>query len=289
MPLVRAGFTRDVTDDEVERFWADGVVHLEGVLDPDFVGTMAPAIERLIASGELADLTLMGAELSDETAGDGRFLSGVDHWMHHAEFRDFAARSALPALAGALIKSDRVYLYEDSVLVKEPHTANETKFHTDMGYFHVDGDQVCTTWVPLDPATPSSGAVAYVRASHRWDDDIRPNLFVTDEVLPGTDGVVAPDVAADPGRFDVISFESQPGDVVIHHARTLHGAPGNSSATRRRAISVRYCGDDARYRVKPGAPLKPHHHEVRAGASVEHEACPMVWEAATGTSLHFET
>lgn len=57
-----------------------------------------------------------------------------------------------------------------------------------------------------------------------------------------------PDVLADAELATLLaSFEVEPGGVVVHHYRTLHGAPGNTSVSRRRrAISVRYCGDDIR-------------------------------------------
>jgi len=59
--------------------------------------------------------------------------------------------------------------------------------------------------------------------------------------------------------------------------RTLHGAPPNPSTLRRRAISIRYCGDDARYRIRPGAPQKSHHRAVCDGDPLGGEDCPQVW------------
>jgi ectoine hydroxylase-related dioxygenase (phytanoyl-CoA dioxygenase family) len=70
----------------------------------------------------------------------------------------------------------------------------------------------------------------------------------------------------------------------VHHARTLHAAGGNRSATaRRRAISVRYCGDDARVLVRPGAPKKPYQEHVTDGAVPDSPDCPVVWTASGHT------
>ena len=100
----------------------------------------------------------------------GHFLAGTDHWREQLEFLDFALHSPLPAIVAALLGSEHVWLYEDSVLVKEPGTAEKTVFHQDMAYFHLEGDQVCTTWVPLDPVDvdllAAGGARGWLAARH---------------------------------------------------------------------------------------------------------------------------
>jgi hypothetical protein len=104
--------------------------------------------------------------------------------------------------------------------------------------------------------------------------------------IPGTAGELVPDVdaLAAAGDAEVLTFTTGPGDVVVHHARTLHAAGGNRSATtRRRAISVRYCGDDARVLVRTGAPLKPYQQHVTDGAVPDSPDCPVVWSAASPT------
>jgi ectoine hydroxylase-related dioxygenase (phytanoyl-CoA dioxygenase family) len=143
-----------------------------------------------------------------------------------------------------------------------------------MAYFHLEGTQVCTTWVPLDPVDAETGAVQFVRGSHRRDTRFRPNLFVTSMPVPDTEGAAVPDHS---GSRDLVSFDTEPGDLTVHHARTVHGAFGNASATRRRrAISVRYAGDDVVYRRKPGAPPKPVPESVVDGSGLD-AAFPTVW------------
>jgi len=284
---------RPITASEVDAFWEDGVVCLRGVLDPRRLDEMSSPVEEALLAKESADLSEMGRALkasgeSVPTDGDGsttgpsagRFVSGVDHWRSQSEFRVFAADSALPAIVGALLRATKVNLYEDSVLVKEPGAIERTVWHQDLSYFHVDGDQLCTTWCPLDPTDAHNGAVRYARGSHRWDHVYRPNLFVSPMPIPGTEGELVPDVdaLAARGEVEVMTFATVPGDVVVHHARTLHAAGGNrSTTTRRRAISVRYCGDDARVLLRPGAPLKPHQHAVTDGAVLDSPDCPVVW------------
>ena len=77
-------------------------------------------------------------------------------------------------------------------------------------------------------------------------------------------------------------FDTAPGDIVVHHARTIHGAFANTTPDRpRRALSIRYAGDDARFRIKPGAPQKPHHASLVEGEPLAEPACPRVWPLST--------
>jgi ectoine hydroxylase-related dioxygenase (phytanoyl-CoA dioxygenase family) len=279
---------RPVTDDEIDAFARDGVVHLPAILPTKWVDLLVEPVEATIADPVITtDMTALRATVTDtppHSTGPGRFLSGVDHWLHDPAFAAFATASPLPAIAAVLMDAERVHLYEDSVLVKEPGTAEATALHQDLGYFHLDGDRICTTWVPLDPVTVETGAVAYLRGSHRSGLVHRPNWFVSDEPLPGTEGTPVPTI--DDGDPRLVRFAVQPGDVVVHHAATLHGAGPNRSATsRRRAVSVRYCGNDVRYELRPGVPAKAHHDQVRSGDPVvDHPGCPVVWRRTVGSA-----
>ena len=187
----------------------------------------------------------------------------------------------LPGLVAALLRSSKVNLYEDSILIKEPGTPDKTYFHQDISYFHVEGEQICTSWLPVDPVTEVNGGLQFIKGSHRWGKRYRPNHFVTDRPMDDTEGEIVPDFHADRRDRVILQFDMQPGDVTVHHCRTLHGAPENASPTmRRRALSVRYCGDDARYRIRRGVPQKPHHAGVADGDALDHPDCPVVWNGA---------
>ncbi len=266
---------RAITDDEVETFWRDGVVALRGVIPTEWIDALVEPVERTLRRGDAVDMGQLSERPDDDAPA---FAAGVDHWRDDETFASFALASPLGPIVARLLRSERVWLWEDSVLVKEPGSPFATRFHTDAGYFHLTGSQIATTWVPLDPASAESGMVHWVRGSHRDPADYRPNLFVTDEPIPGTEGDVVPDVFASPELADrLVTFDLEPGDLTVHHARTLHGAPPNTSGLRRRAVSVRYCGDDARYLHRPGLPGRPGLDEVRDGDPVGPPWCPEVW------------
>jgi len=253
---------------------------------------MAKPIEEALVSSATTDLSEMADALEsgavaarnvDELvvasgAPRGHFKAGTDHWLLQQEFRDFALRSPLPEIVASILRSDEVRLYEDSVLVKEPGTQEKTGFHQDMSYFHLDGDLVCTTWVPLDVVTAETGAVRFVVGSHLDNTKYRPNMFVSDLAMPDTEGAEVPDYDVMVGEARIISFDTSPGDLTVHHARTIHAASGNLSRTqRRRAISVRYTGDGTRFKLVAGSPTKEHHASLSEGDFLNDESCPLAW------------
>lgn len=276
-----------VGEADIATFWRDGVVCLRGVIPQSWRDSVAEAVEEWLNSPECLDFTAYGTEmarqggaevLQDSGTRRGHFYSGTDHWQTRAAFRDLATRSPLAEIAARLLKSGKVNLYEDSILVKEPGTLEKTAFHQDIAYFHAEGHQICTTWVPLDPVNERTGALKFICGSHLWKTQYRPNFFITELAMPDTEGEDVPNFHKDRRGQEMLSFTTEPGDITVHHARTIHGADGNASTDiRRRAISIRYAGDDARYHFRKGAPRKPHHVEVREGDVMDHPNCPVVW------------
>lgn len=272
-----AGFARrEVTTEEVAAFDRDGFVVLRGILDPAVVLAMAEPVDRALSAPETADVGAF--------AGKGEqpaFRAGVDHWRADSDFAAFSLDPALGAISARLLGSETASLYEDSILVKEPGAPFRTEFHTDAAYFHISGEQACTLWIPLDDVDASSGALEYVSGSHRWDREFRPNLFTVPDSIPGTEGEPVPDVLGDAAlRELVVGSALGPGDVAVHHYRTIHGSPANTHATRRRrAISLRYCGDDVRYRFRAGMPVRRTQRGHADGDPLDPLDCPRVWPA----------
>ncbi len=269
-----------VSETDRQRYRERGVVALRGVLSADIVNALAAPVARAVAGPDTVDLSALGDALTGTSieGGDrGRFRSGVDHWRTDEDMAAFALTSPLPAIVAQLLEASKLSLYEDSILVKEPNSREPTMFHQDHPYFSVVGEQVCTTWIPLDQVTRETGGIGYVVGSHLDDTEWRPNLFVTRDPIPGATGRDVPDYHIDDQGREIEWVEATPGDVVVHHSRTLHGAGPNRSATQaRRAVSVRYCGDGVTFSSRAVTP-KPHHESMAEGEPLHPPAFPIAW------------
>jgi ectoine hydroxylase-related dioxygenase (phytanoyl-CoA dioxygenase family) len=256
-----------VTDGMAETYRREGVVLLRGLM-ADWVEMLRAGVARNMADPGQPMPTLKPGEA-------GRFFDDYCNWSRIPEFAAVIRQSPAAEAAGRLMGSERVQLFHDHVLVKEPGTAKPTPWHTDGPYYFVEGRQTVSFWVPLDPVRESS--LRCVAGSHLWPRDVLPTRWMAEtNFYPGEhDYMPVPDPEAE--RMVIREWEMEPGDAVAFHFRTLHGARGNLAATRRRAFSLRLVGDDARYVERPGPTSPPFPgHGMQAGDRLREDWFPVL-------------
>jgi ectoine hydroxylase-related dioxygenase (phytanoyl-CoA dioxygenase family) len=262
----------------VEQYDADGAVCLRQVFAPYWIDLLRRGVERnLAAPGRY------GHRYTGENE-PGLFFGDYCNWARIPEYREFLFESPAASIAGRFMRSCKVNLFHEHVLVKEPGTSNRTPWHHDMPYWTLAGDQVCSLWIPLDPVARET-AVEYVLGSHRWNHWYRPRRFVDggEQEAGQRDGFLpVPDIDGDRAQYPIAGWEMQPGDCILFHGLTLHGAPGNCSTDRRRAVATRWTGDDVRYSLRPGVMSPPpaaFEDAPTDGAPMDSGAFPVVWSA----------
>lgn len=279
---------RPVTAAEIAAFERDGVVLLKGIHstawvdhlreqldevfdrtghDPNATWTgasrtgdrtdMADVIGRYRAGRPDADIAIDGPT---DAPLVGRAIVETDPASWHAGLRQHHLESGLAAVCAALTESSQINFYSDQVFLKEPGSRTRTPWHQDQPYFLVDGGIVAVCWVPVDSVTVANGAMGYVRGSHRWNQVFKPSDFVTNTGtfiekggidLSGLEPLPPAESFAD----DVIWYDAEPGDVIVHHWATIHGSSGNTTANRtRRAASVRFACQGTRFFRRPSSP-----------------------------------
>jgi ectoine hydroxylase-related dioxygenase (phytanoyl-CoA dioxygenase family) len=237
-----------IDQQQVDSYRRDGVVLIRGLFR-DHVETLRAGIERNMAEpGEYAAENLKPGE-------GGRFFDDYCNWARIPEYEQVIRTSEAAKVAAALMGSDRVQLFHDHVLVKEPGTSKPTPWHQDSPYYFVEGEQSVSFWSPLDPVREAS--LRCVAGSHRWDKPVLPTRWLSEQNFYPDEGAYRPVPDPDAEQMDIREWEMEPGDAVAFHFRILHGARGNMTATRRRAFSLRLVGDDARYVERPGRTSPP--------------------------------
>lgn len=259
-----------IAPDVVERFQADGAVLLPGLL-ADHIGTLADAVAENMAHPSPFERTYAPDD------GSAPFFQDFCNWQRIDGYRRAVEASPMAETAARLMGSETARIFHDHVLVKEPGNSMPTPWHQDQPYYLVDGQQSVSFWVPLDPVSREI-AVEFVKGSHRWGRDFRPERFNGESLYAGDDSERVPDMEAQRDDFDVLGWEMQPGDAVAFNFRTLHGAPANTTTRRRRAISFRWVGDDAVFRKRAGRTSPPFPDlTYQDGVKFEGPDFPVVW------------
>lgn len=263
--------TRDITPEERQTFWRDGVVCLRSMFGADWIERMQRAVDDAIADPGPMHLALGQGQA-------GTFHGDSFVWTWQDDFRAFVFESPAARIAQQVLgATERVTLFFDTLLVKEPGSEAVTPWHHDQPYWPVDGEQVCTVWTPFDPVTRTSGAVEYLIGSHRWGKRFQPQSFTGDDRY-GNSLEPLPDIEAMRDDHEFVIYETEPGDCIVHHGLTIHAAPGNSNTTiRRRALATRFCGDDVTYRPEGSVQPLIREPEIASGAPLECDLFPRVW------------
>ncbi len=261
-----------VTDAVVEAYQRDGAVLIPGLMRPH-----VPALADAVAQNMAAPSPFQRSYQPPD--GTAMFFQDYCNWQRIAGFRDAVLASSMAEAAARLMGSRTARIFHEHVLVKEPGTSMKTPWHQDQPYYLVEGRQSVSFWVPLD-SVPRDVGVEYVAGSHRWGRDFRPQRFDGSSLYQGDTSEAVPDMERDRDTFQVLGWAMQPGDAVAFDFRTLHGAPANNTANRRRAVSFRWVGDDARFAKRPGRTSPPFPDLVfEDGAPFEGPAFPVVWPA----------
>lgn len=253
-----------VSDEDIRAFRRDGVVCLRNVVGADTVAMMRDASLDVMENG--GGRARLGA--NDQAAGP-RFFSSTFLANSDDRFSAFALKSVMPGVAAQMMQVSDVRFFYDQLFIKEPGTTSVTAWHNDLPYWPLRGNDILSFWVALTPVDAQSSGVQYVAGSHLWRTMFQAITPDMDPAFLNPDWKPAPNYS-DPherGEARLLSWDMEPGDVLVHHPLTAHGAGGNASASRMRiGLSLRYMGGDVQWDPRPYVMKLPVAPEVAEGA-----------------------
>ncbi len=262
-----------VDDDAIEAFARDGVIVLRGILNPDEVSLVGVGIDKALAA---PSKRVKHVSDPDES---GAFVEDFLRWSDVDEIKHLAFGSRVGEAAAALMDSMSARFYHDHLLVKEANTSQVTPWHQDQPYYNVEGTGI-SAWLPADPV-PKDASPEFWAGSHLgpWR---MPRSFLDKEANWFPEGSLAeiPNIEADRSAYDIRQWALQPGDAIFFSFLALHSAPGFPYEERRRALSLRYLGSDARHVVRSWATSPSFEgiaDDLADGDSFDHPSFPLAW------------
>ncbi len=263
-----------ISKEENSIFKRDGAVCLRQRFDPQWIQKLAIGMEKNFAEpGPFHTAYTKPSE-------PGGFYDDYCNWNRIDEYRDFIWNSPAAEISARLTASGTARIYHEHVLIKEPGTREVTPWHHDLPYYGVDGDQLCSIWLPLDPV-PMDACPEFIAGSHNTGEMYYPRLFINHENyaedIAGVNTI--PNIDEHRNDYRILCWDLEPGDCIVLHMRTIHGAPATIGLTsRRRGFSTRWLGDDARFATRPWKSSPPYPEvELSDGARMEHPSFPIIW------------
>jgi len=123
---------------------------------------------------------------------------------------------------------------------KPPVLGQATPPHQDGFYFMLKPCLALTMWIALDVVDEINGCVRYVKGSHK--NGLRPHRRT--KTLGFSQGIS--DFGSELDQTYEVMCLAQPGDLLAHHAMTIHRAEANRSERQsRRALGFIFYGESA--------------------------------------------
>ena len=220
-----------------ETFEQDGFVAVPGFCDAGGLRTIEAELSRFIAERVPA---LPAEHVFYEDKADAATLKQIQRLHEYDQFFGEFFEGKPRRLAGELL-GEAVVGKNLQYFNKPPALGQATPPHQDGHYFMLEPCSALTMWMALDVVDEENGCVRYVRGSH--ERDLRPHGRT--QTLGFSQGIT--DFGNESDQRDEVACLANPGDLLAHHALTIHRADANASATRsRRALGFIYYGKCAR-------------------------------------------
>ncbi len=216
----------------VEEFGTHGHVVLRGLASPEEAAAYRPSIEAAALD------TAWDTRPLDQRDTYGKaFLQSFNLWRLDPVIAQFVLAPRFAQVAASLLGVDRVRLYHDQALCKEPG-GGRTPWHQDQYYWPLDAPMI-TMWMPLVDVSAEVGSMTFADGSHHLG-DLRGQ-----PISDGSDDEFAA-VIAERGLPTSTHGAMTAGDATFHAGWTIHSAGPNPTDRLRTVMTVIYMADGAR-------------------------------------------
>lgn len=215
----------------------DGVVYLGNALDAPALADLEAAVEHSFARPSEGAVHFYPKE-------DARFFQDRGQ-----NYLPLVRRIGLDTMVARLWEEPRLWYMGEQLFLKDGGHSRRTPWHQDTSYLRMRGEQMVACWISLD-ALPKAHCLEFVRGSHHgtlYNGSAFAAHDDTDTLYKNSPLPRLPDIQANRERYDIVSWDISPGDVIVFHLGILHGGGGTEPGLRRRTASLRFMGPDVVY------------------------------------------
>jgi ectoine hydroxylase-related dioxygenase (phytanoyl-CoA dioxygenase family) len=225
---------RDVTDDEVSSYQANGWAVLPGLVAADYVADLR---ERALIRLREREGPFRNSFV-DQAFGQDRDIARNDE--------AYAALALSPQIGGNVVRLlhgvTGVRLQVTNLLIKEPAGGDghgATVFHQDFPWMPMDRSAMLTVWLALADVPADMGSLRFYTGSHLHGTLGRSFTREGDDALTQQPWLHGLEMSP--------PLDLKAGDATVHSSLVVHGAPANQRDLPRLSFTATYFDADALY------------------------------------------
>lgn len=194
----------EITEEHIQTLERDGVVHLKGVFDEEWVEYLRQATAYQVDEPHFWAFAGTASKLYDYIQRNV--------WQTNAAFARFYYHSAMGHVLAQCGRTDEIRVSTDLLMVN-PNKG--FKWHQDNQNGPITWDEGIRFWITMDETPKDYGAPVYLKGSHK-------NTVVDDQAV----FVDIEQNGLEDYKDKLLEFRTMPGDMLIWHPRTIHKVDG---------------------------------------------------------------
>jgi len=217
-------------------FNKNGFIHIKNFYDVDVINEIKNKFIQFNSWDTIRDGDLVLDKANDGNQYPLKYLQYVNYYV--PEFNRLLSSQVLNI--ASYFFDQEVYYEMIEIHNKEPNGGTRTPPHQDNFYFCLDPSDACTVYVPLEAHGPHNGGLHFIAGSH-----LEETLHhESSKIKAFSSGIDLTDEQLKSEK--VIPINANPGDILIHHCKTIHFTYDNNSKESRLSASIRINGVNAK-------------------------------------------
>lgn len=193
-----------ITEEQIRTLEVDGVVHIKGVFDEEWVDYLRKATAFQVDQPHFWAFAGTASKLYDYIQRNV--------WQTNSAFARFYYHSAMGHVLAQCGRTDEIRVSTDLLMVN-PNKG--FKWHQDNQNGPITWDEGIRFWITMDETPKDYGAPVYLKGSH-YNNVVDEQAVFVDIDQKGLEEY----------RDKKLEFRTMPGDMLIWHPRTIHKVDG---------------------------------------------------------------
>lgn len=193
-----------ITEEQIRTLEEDGVVHIKGVFDDEWVDYLRKATGAQVDEPHFWAFAGTASKLYDYIQRN--------IWQTNSAFARFYYHSAMGHVLAQCGRTDEIRVSTDLLMVN-PNKG--FKWHQDNQNGPISWEEGLRFWITMDETPKEYGAPVYLKGSH-YNDVVDEQAVFVDIEQEGLEDY----------NTKKLEFRTMPGDMLIWHPRTIHKVDG---------------------------------------------------------------